>query len=167
MLFHFWRVLLWGIKLIVSASVKWFWLVFVIPFSVGCSAEWHLKKAIQKNPALLSEPTVVTRWDTITMPQITIVDTLEIPAVGDSAVIENDSISVKIKTVVGADGKKKLSVSANTKTLKVPHYIHVECPPQAKLMPIPWYYKVYRIAFFVVLVQLLWLLVRRIRQSIV
>ena len=109
---------------------------------------------------------VVTRWDTITMPPITIVDTLEIPAVGDSAVIENDSLSVKIKTIVGADGKKKLSVSANTKLLKVPHYIHVECPPQVKLLDIPWYYKVYKVSFFIFVVLLLLAALQKLRSSI-
>lgn len=146
--------------------MKWFLPAFVILFLAGCSAEWHMKKAIQKNPALLSEPTVVTRWDTITMPPITIVDTLEIPAVGDSAVIENDSLSVKIKTVVGADGKKKLAVSANTKLLKVPHYIHVECPPQVKLLDIPWYYKVYKVSFFIFVILLLLTALQRLRSSI-
>ena len=147
--------------------MKWFWLILVVPFFVGCSAEWHMTRAIKKNPAMLLEPTVVTRWDTITMPSITIVDTLEIPAVGDSAVIENDSLSVKIKTIVGSDGKKKLSVTANTKTLKVPHYIHVECPPQVKMVSIPWYYKVYKFSFFVLLILLVLAAIRRISSSIV
>jgi hypothetical protein len=126
-----------------------------------------MKKAIKKNPALLSEPTVVTKWDTITMPPITIVDTLEIPAVGDSSVIENDSIQVVVKTVVDKDGNKKLSVSAKTKTIEVPHFVKVECPPQVKLLAIPWYYKVYKVSFFILILLLIVALARRISSSIV
>ena len=126
-----------------------------------------MKKAIKKNPALLSEPTVVTKWDTITMPPITIVDTLEIPAVGDSSVIENDSIQVVVKTVVDNDGNKKLSVSAKTKTIEVPHFVKVECPPQVKLLAIPWYYKVYKVSFFILILLLIVALARRISSSIV
>jgi hypothetical protein len=147
--------------------VKWFSLVFAIPLLVGCSAEWHLRKAIDKNPALLLEPTVVTKWDTITMPPITIVDTLEIPAVGDSVVIENDSIKVTVKTVADKKGKKKLSVSAKTKTIEVPHFIKVKCPPQVKLLPIPWYYKVYKVSFFILLVMLIVALARRLSSYLV
>ena len=147
--------------------MKWFLPAFVILFLAGCSAEWHMKKAIKKNPALLSEPTVVTKWDTITMPPITIVDTLEIPAVGDSSVIENDSIQVVVKTVVDKDGNKKLSVSAKTKTIEVPHFVKVECPPQVKLLAIPWYYKVYKVSFFILILLLIVALARRISSSIV
>lgn len=147
--------------------MKWFPLVIAIPLLVGCSAEWHLKKAIKKNPALLLEPTVVTRWDTITMPPITIVDTLEIPAVGDSSVIENDSLQVVVKTVVDKDGNKKLSVSAKTKTIQIPHYIKVDCPPQVKLLAIPWYYKVYKVSFFILIFLLIVALARHISSRFV
>jgi hypothetical protein len=147
--------------------VKWFSIAIVIQLLAGCSAEWHLKKAIKKNPALLSEPTVVTRWDTITMPPITIVDTLEIPAVGDSSVIENDSLQVVVKTVVDKNGNKKLSVSAKTKTIQIPHYIKVDCPPQVKLLAIPWYYKVYKMSFFILIFLLIVALARRISSRFV
>lgn len=144
-----------------------FLLVLTIPFFVGCSANWHMKKAIAKDPTLLSAPTVVTRWDTITMPQITIVDTVEVPAVGDSVVVQSDSIAVTIKTIVDGNGKKKLAVSAKTTTIRVPHYIRVECPPQVKVLPIPWYYKVYRISFFILIALLLLIALQRFRSSIV
>ena len=147
--------------------MKWLYLAIAIPLLAGCSAEWHLKKAIKKNPALLSEPTVVTKWDTITMPPITIVDTLEIPVVGDSSVIENDSLQVVVKTVVDKDGNKKLSVSAKTKTIEVPHFVKVECPPQAKLLAIPWYYKVYKMSFFILILLLIVALARRISSRLV
>ena len=147
--------------------MKWFSLVIAIPLLVGCSAEWHLKKAIQKNPALLLEPTVVTKWDTITMPPITIVDTLEIPAVGDSSIIENDSLQVVVKTVVDRNGNKKLSVSAKTKTIQIPHYIKVDCPPQVKLLAIPWYYKVYKVSFFILILLLIVALARHFSSRFV
>lgn len=146
--------------------MRWLLLILAIPFLVGCSAEWHMKKAIMKNPALLLEPTVVTKWDTITMPPITILDTVEIPALGDSAVIYNDSVIVTVKSVAGPDGKKKLSVSSKTKPIKVPYYIRVECPPQVKLMPIPWYYKVYKVSFFILVVLLLLAALQKLRSSI-
>lgn len=101
------------------------------------------------------------------MPPITIVDTLEIPVVGDSSVIENDSLQVVVKTVVDKDGNKKLSVSAKTKTIEVPHFVKVECPPQAKLLAIPWYYKVYKMSFFILILLLIVALARRISSRLV
>ena len=143
------------------------WLpIFVLVLLSSCSAQWHLTQAKKKDPSIL-RPTVVTKWDTITMPQITIVDTVEVPAVGDSVVVQSDSIAVTIKTIVDENGKKKLAVSAKTTTIRVPHYIHVECPPQVKVLPIPWYYKVYKISFFILIALLLFIALQRFRSSIV
>ena len=90
----------------------------------GCSAEWHLKKAIQKDPSML-KPTVVTIWDTIVTPPIYVVDTVGIPAEGDSSVIDNDTVQVVITKF-----QDKLIVKTKVKEVPYPVSVQAECPPQ-------------------------------------
>jgi hypothetical protein len=95
----------------------------------GCSAQWHLKRAIAKDPSVITER-IVERWDTIKIPPIRIVDTVGIPMEGDSSVIDNDSVRVVITRY-----KDKLVVKTEVKERVVPHYVRVECPPQLNVKP--------------------------------
>jgi hypothetical protein len=90
----------------------------------GCSAGWHLKKAVQKDPSIL-KPTVVTIWDTIVTPPVYLVDTVGIPEVGDSSVIDNDTVRVVITKF-----QDKIIVKTKVKEIEVPREVQVECPPQ-------------------------------------
>lgn len=90
----------------------------------GCSAEWHLRKAVQKDPSIL-KPTVVTIWDTIVTPPIYVVDTVGIPEMGDSSVIDNDTVRVVITKY-----QDRLIVKTKVKEIEVPREVQVECPPQ-------------------------------------
>lgn len=90
----------------------------------GCSAGWHLKKAVQKDPSIL-KPTVVTIWDTIVTPPIYVVDTVGIPEMGDSSVIDNDTVRVVITKY-----QDRLIVKTKVKEIEVPREVQVECPPQ-------------------------------------
>ena len=90
----------------------------------GCSAEWHLKKAVQKNPSIL-KPTVVTIWDTIVTPPVYLVDTVGVPSEGDSSVIDNDTVRVVITKF-----QDKIIVKTKVKEIEVPREVQVDCPPQ-------------------------------------
>ena len=90
----------------------------------GCSAGWHLKKAVQKDPSIL-KPTVVTIWDTIVTPPVYLVDTVGIPEVGDSSVIDNDTVRVVITKF-----QDKIIVKTKVKEIEIPREVQVECPPQ-------------------------------------
>jgi PBP1b-binding outer membrane lipoprotein LpoB len=61
----------------------------------GCSATYHLNKAVKKDPSIL-KPTIVTVWDTIITPPVYMVDTVEVIAEGDSSVIDNDTVRIVI-----------------------------------------------------------------------
>jgi hypothetical protein len=90
----------------------------------GCSAGWHLKKAVQKDPSIL-KPTVVTIWDTILTPPVYLVDTVSVPEVGDSSVIYNDTVRVVITKF-----QDKIIVKTKVKEIEVPREVQVDCPPQ-------------------------------------
>jgi hypothetical protein len=90
----------------------------------GCSATWHLNQAVKKDPSIL-KPTVVTIWDTIMTPPIYLVDTVKVPTVGDSSVIDNDTVRIVITKV-----QDKLVVKTQIKEVEVPVSVQAECPPQ-------------------------------------
>jgi hypothetical protein len=111
----------------------------------GCSAQWHLKRAIAKDPSIITER-IVERWDTIKIPPIRIVDTVGIPVEGDSSVIDNDSVRVVITRY-----KDKLVVKTEVKERVVPHYVRVECPPQLNVKP-SWFQRAKDITLYLLLV---------------
>ncbi len=96
----------------------------------SCSAQWHLKKAIAKDPSIVKEK-IVERWDTVRVPPITIVDSIPVPINdGDSSVIDNDTVRIVITKY-----NDKFVVKTEVKERVVPHYVRVECPPQIEMKP--------------------------------
>ena len=90
----------------------------------GCSASWHLNRAIKKDPSIL-KPTVVTIWDTIVTPPVYLTDTIAVPADADSSVIDNDTVRIVITKY-----RDKLLVKTQIKEIEVPVSVQAECPPQ-------------------------------------
>jgi hypothetical protein len=124
----------------------------------GCSAQWHLKRAIAKDPSIITER-IVERWDTVKVPPIRIVDTLEIPSEGDSSVIDNDTVRVVITRY-----KDKFVVKTEVKERVVPHYIRVECPPQVDVKP-SWFQRAKDVTLYLLLVLLaIFMVVRYLTQ---
>ena len=70
------------------------WLPILILLMSSCSAQWHLKTAVRKDPTILKEK-VVTVWDTVATPPIVVVDTISLTD-NDSVVISNDTVSITI-----------------------------------------------------------------------
>jgi len=71
---------------------------YILPLLIlilsGCSAEWHLSKAVKKNPSLLKERiTIVT--DTVVVEPIAVRDTVTLSKV-DTVEIAKDRFRVKI-----------------------------------------------------------------------
>lgn len=124
----------------------------------GCSAQWHLKRAIAKDPSIITER-IVERWDTVKVPPMRIVDTLEIPSEGDSSVIYNDTVRVVITRY-----KDKFVVKTEVKERVVPHYVRVECPPQVDVKP-SWFQRTKDVTLYLLLVLLaIFMVVRHLTQ---
>lgn len=114
------------------------WLLFIsIPLLTGCSANWHLKRAIAKNPELLKASTVVVH-DTVVVPPITITDTVSFPVSDSSVVWENDSLRIEFTKVKDASGKDRLVFKTQIKERLVPYAVEVECPPVVEYRHTPY-----------------------------
>ena len=72
---------------------KWL-LVLLIPFLSGCSATWHMNRAVKKDPSILKVDTIVLK-DTIYIPQEIVQDTLVLKDV-DTVLVETEKVRVRI-----------------------------------------------------------------------
>ena len=99
-------------------------IIAIMIFFTGCSAEWHLKKAIQKNPAMAQTTThtidtmfvrdSVSITDTFTTKTI---DTLTIEKDGVKTIVYRNHDVIRVHTVVKADTIRY------TKTIQLPPQI--------------------------------------------
>lgn len=114
--------------------MKWL-LLATIPFLGGCSANWHLQRAIKKDPSLLQTRTVV-RTDTLVIPAKTIIDTVEVPTLDQWTAWENDSLRIELSMVKDATGTERLVFKTQIKEQVITKEVRVECPPSV-LPPAP------------------------------
>ena len=95
--------------------------IIILVMSTGCSSQWHLKKAIQKNPAMAQTSThtidtlfvrdSVSITDTFTTKTI---DTITIEKDGVKTIVYRNHDVIRIKTIVKADTIRY------TKTIQLP-----------------------------------------------
>lgn len=104
--------------------MKYLSTLLVAALLSGCSATYHLNKAVKKDPSIL-KPTIVTVWDTIITPPVYMVDTIEVIAEGDSSVIDNDTVRIVITKY-----QDKMIVKTQIKEVPYAVSVQAECPPQ-------------------------------------
>ena len=104
--------------------MKYISILLLTGLFTGCSASWHINRAIKKDPSIL-KPTVVTIWDTIVTPPVYLTDTVAIPTDADSSVIDNDTVRIVITKY-----QDKMIVKTQIKEVTVPVSVQAECPPQ-------------------------------------
>ena len=113
-------------------------IIAIMIFFTGCSAEWHLKKAIQKNPAMAQTTThtidtlfvrdSVTITDTFTTEKV---DTITIEKDGVKTIVYRNHDIIRIKTIVKADTirfTKTIQLPAQikyTERIKVPQVVGI------------------------------------------
>jgi hypothetical protein len=77
--------------------MKWLGRLILVLSLTSCSAQWHLKKAVQKDPMILERDTLVVT-DTVVSPPVAITDTV-IMKQHDTITLVKDRLSVKIVKV--------------------------------------------------------------------
>ena len=77
--------------------MKWLAQLSLILLLSSCSAQWHLKKAVQKDPMILKKDTLVVQ-DTLVVPPVVLKDTVTLKQ-HDTITITKDRLRVKIVKV--------------------------------------------------------------------
>ena len=74
--------------------MKWYIPILISFILSSCSAQWHLNKAVKKNPLILQKDTV-TVVDTIVTLPVALTDTVVLKDM-DTIVVEKERLKVKI-----------------------------------------------------------------------
>ena len=101
--------------------------LFAILILTGCSAEWHLSRAVKKNPDLLN-PTTMTVTDTVVTDPIVVRDTVTVSQ-RDTVEIIKDKFRVKIMRSFDTliiDGGCESDTIIRTVTVAVPQLVSGE-----------------------------------------
>ncbi len=77
--------------------MKWLVKLILLTSLTSCSAQWHLKKAVQKDPTILEKDTLVVT-DTVVSPPVAITDTV-IMKQHDTITLVKDRLRVNIVKV--------------------------------------------------------------------
>ena len=74
--------------------MKWLVKLILVGLLSSCSAQWHLKRAVKKDPTIVKQDTAVV-VDTVVTPPVTLTDTITL-AQRDTITLVKDRLKVKI-----------------------------------------------------------------------
>lgn len=74
--------------------MRWLTLVALATILSSCSAQWHLNKAVKKDPMILEEDVIIS-YDTIVTPPVVLRDTVVLKQI-DTLEIVKDKLKVKV-----------------------------------------------------------------------
>ena len=135
--------------------MKWLVKLILLSSLMSCSAQWHLKKAVQKDPLILERDTLVVT-NTVVTPPVAITDTVTLKQ-HDTIVIQKDRLKVQLVKV-----NDTITINAEcasdtiVRTIEVP-YEKVVYVKQKTLLE-----KIQGLAFYFALVLLALAIVRRL-----
>ena len=78
-------------------KMKWLVKLILLSSLMSCSAQWHLKKAVQKDPLILEKDTLVVTTTVVT-PPVAITDTVTLKQ-HDTITIVKDRLKVQLVKV--------------------------------------------------------------------
>jgi hypothetical protein len=125
------------------------WIIISSLLLTSCSANWHLQKAIKKDPSLIQNRTVV-HTDTLVLPEKVIIDTLEVPTLGQWTNWENDSLRIELSLVKDSvSGRERIVFKTKIKEQVITREVKVECPPVV-VAPASWHSRLSIWALFLI-----------------
>ena len=100
--------------------MKWLVKLTLLLLLTSCSAQWHLKKAVQKDPAILEKDTLVVTT-TVVSPPVAITDTVTLKQ-HDTITLVKDRLKVqliKVNDTLIIEGK--CASDTIVRTIEVPY----------------------------------------------
>jgi len=139
--------------------MRWLTVLSITLLLSSCSATWHLKRAIKKDPTLLNTDTIAI-VDTIVTPPVTLTDTV-VTRTKDTVVIQKDKL--KVQVVRSYD---TIMVDAVCESDTIVQIVEVPVPSIVMKDSDRWYNKVYKFSFYVLLILLLLLWYLRVNRPV-
>jgi len=139
--------------------MKWLVGLITVVLLSSCSAQWHLKRAVKKDPTLLNTDTIAI-VDTVVTPPVTLTDTV-ITRTQDTVVVQKDKL--KVQVVRSYD---TIMVDAVCESDTIVQIVEVPVPSVVMKDSDRWYNKVYKFSFYVLLILLLLLYFLRVNRPL-
>lgn len=139
--------------------MRWLAGLITIVLLSSCSAQWHLKRAVKKDPTLLKTDTIAI-VDTVVTPPVTLTDTV-ITRTQDTVVVQKDKL--KVQVVRSYD---TIMVDAVCESDTIVQIVEVPVPSVVMKDSDRWYNKVYKFSFYVLLILLLLLYYLRVNRPL-
>lgn len=139
--------------------MKWLNVLMISFLLSSCSAQWHLKRAVKKDPSIIQESTVSVK-DTVVVPPVVITDTVTTKE-HDTIIVEKDRLKVRIVKRLDTliiDGQCASDTIVRTIEVPVPSIVMKDSDR--------WYNKVYKFSFYVLLILLLLLWYLRVNRPV-
>ncbi len=134
--------------------MRWLYLLTMSVLLSSCGAQWHLKKAIKKDPTILKSDTVVVT-DTIVTAPVSVRDTITLQE-RDTITITKDRLKVNIVRSFDT-----IMVDAICESDTIVQLIEVPVPSLVMKDSDRWYNKVYKFSFYLLLLLLSFVIIRR------
>jgi len=134
--------------------MRWLYLLTISVLLSSCGAQWHLKKAIKKDPSILKSDTVVVT-DTIVTAPVSVRDTVTLQK-RDTITITKDRLKVNIVRSFDT-----IMVDAVCESDTIVQLIEVPVPSLVMKDSDRWYNKVYKFSFYLLLLLLSFVIIRR------
>ncbi len=134
--------------------MRWLYLLTISVLLSSCGAQWHLKKAIKKDPSILRRDTVVVT-DTIVTAPVSVRDTITLQQ-RDTITITKDRLKVNIVRSFDT-----ITVDAMCEADTIIHLVEVPVPSLVMKDSDRWYNKVYKFSFYLLLLLLSFVVARR------
>jgi len=134
--------------------MRWLFLLTMSVLLSSCGAQWHLKKAIKKDPTILKSDTVVVT-DTIVTAPVSVRDTVTLQK-RDTITITKDRLKVNIVRSFDT-----IMVDAICESDTIVQVIEVPVPSLVMKDSDRWYNKVYKFSFYLLLLLLSFVIIRR------
>ena len=132
--------------------MKWLNVLMISFLLSSCSAQWHLRRAVKKDPSIIQESTVSVK-DTVVVPPVVITDTVTTKE-HDTIIVEKDRLKVKIVKRLDT-----LIIEGQCASDTIVRTIEVPVPSIVMKDSDKWYNKVYKFSFYLlVLLVILWYL---------
>ena len=133
--------------------MKWIYFLTISVLLSSCSATWHLKRAVQKDPTILESDTLVVK-DTVVVPPVVITDTVTTKQ-HDTIIVQKDRLKVRIVKRLDT-----LIIEGQCASDTIVRTIEVPVPSLVMRDSDRWYNKVYKFSFYLLLLLLLFLYLR-------
>ena len=134
--------------------MRWLYLLTISVLLSSCGAQWHLKKAIKKDPSILKSDTIITT-DTIVTAPVSVRDTVTLQK-RDTITITKDRLKVNIVRSFDT-----IMVDAVCESDTIVQLIEVPVPSLVMKDSDRWYNKVYKFSFYLLLLLLSVLFLRK------